>query len=52
LNAGIGTWKPKLVTESVRPLIVMSPKLRPTAVEPQAIRVPAAIATRPAGTPP
>ncbi len=49
--AGSGTEKPKLAKELVSLPTLMPPTPRPTAVEPQAISMPAAIATRPAGIP-
>ena len=48
-NAGSGTEKPKLAKASPRPLTLRPPRPSPNRLEPQAISMPAAIATRPAG---
>ena len=50
-NAGSGTEKPKLANAPVTFSRLMPPRLKPNRVEPQAISMPTAIATRPAGMP-
>ena len=48
-KAGIGTEKPKLESAACRLATFKPPRLKPNRLEPQAISVPTAIATRPAG---
>jgi hypothetical protein len=48
--AGIGTEKPKLANASPTPLMLRPPRLRPNRLDPHAMIMPTAIATRPAGT--
>ena len=50
--AGTGTEKPKLLKEAARFSRLMPPMLAPEAAAIQAIKVPAAMATNPAGMPP
>ncbi len=50
-KAGSGTEKPKLENALTTLAPLMPPMPMPSAVEPQAIAEPTAIATRPAGTP-
>ena len=50
-TAGIGTEKPKLANASPTPLTLRPPSPRPNRFEPQAMIMPTAMATRPAGMP-
>ena len=50
-KAGIGTEKPKLENALPRLAPLIPPSPSPSAVEPQAMIEPTAIATRPAGMP-
>src|SRR5229473_7643518 len=50
-NAGSGTEKPKLANASPTPLMLSPPSPRPNTFEPQAMNMPTAMATRPAGIP-
>ncbi len=50
-TAGIGTEKPKLAKASPTPLMLKPPSPRPNRLEPQAMTMPTAMATRPAEFP-
>ncbi len=50
-SAGSGTWKPKFSNDALTLVTLMPAMSKPRAVPPQAIVVPTAIATSPAGTP-
>src|SRR5882757_1644626 len=51
-KTGVGAEKPKVANELFKAARFMPPKLNPKRFDPQAMSVPAAMATKPAGMPP